>query len=76
MKLTSSPDVPDGEIRGYSATGALIVQKAYMPNFKRLMGTEEDEERVVEWRMSDAGMRRLVAIQTWAHTGNYTRGSC
>lgn len=75
MKLKPDDSVLDGEIHGFCATGALIVRKTYTPVFKRLLGTEGDEDRVAEWRISAAGWKRMVAMQHWLAGGAHTEGS-
>ena len=75
MKLTSDPSVPDGEFCGYDADGTLIARKVLSPTFKQLLGTATDEDRVVEWRISPAGRRRIYAAAMWVACGAGTAGS-
>lgn len=57
--------IADGELRGFSADGRLIISMQYMPVFRRLSGDENDPRSVTAWRVSHAGARRIAAISAW-----------
>lgn len=63
--IVADPTLPDGRLDGFSATGALLVSLQYMPVFKRLVGTEDDQRDVASWHVSPGGARRIAAISAW-----------
>lgn len=73
--VVADPSIPDGRMDGLNADGELIVQIQYMPDYKRILGDEADERRVVRWVMSPQGKRRVASIAAWNATGNMTAGS-
>lgn len=75
MKLIADPAVPQGQFDGYDADGILISRKTLSPVFKQLLGTATDEDRVVEWRVSPEGRRRITAAALWVACGAETAGN-
>lgn len=75
MKLISDATIPDGQFDGLSAEGVVIVRTVYTPVYERLIGTQEDEAQVVEWRTSPRGIKRLAAAQVWVANGAHTWGN-
>lgn len=75
--LVADSALPDGQLDGYGVAGTLIVSLQYMPVFKRLVGTEDDEREVSQWHISPGGARRMAAISAWRTTAPHwpTMGS-
>lgn len=74
MKLIADEKIAEGEYHGYDVTGALIVRKSYAPNLRWIIGTAADEDRVVEWRTSAEGRRRMAACMLWIAGGAKCEG--
>lgn len=64
-RVVTDPELPDGRLDGYGASGALIVSLKYIPNFERLVGTADDEREVATWHVSPGGVRRIAAVAAW-----------
>lgn len=63
--IVSDPSLADGQLDGYSASGALICSLKYIPVFERLYGTEDDEREVASWHVSPGGIKRIAAVAAW-----------
>lgn len=69
VNIVLDESVPDGSMWGHDAAGDIIVALQYAPIFRRLAGTEEDEDFVRTWHVSQGYVRRLAAIHSWAACG-------
>ena len=73
--IIADDSLPDGQMRGYTASGALIVEIVYVPVFKRLLGTSDDEAAVKLWRVCPAQAARIAAVGAWRQMGYICGGN-
>lgn len=73
-QITIDPSLPDGHMRGYLADGTLIVELHVSPIFKRVIGTEDDDREVAEWRVGRDQARRIAAVAAWRSSGHLCGG--
>lgn len=74
-QITIDESMREGVMRGYGADGTLIVELHVTPIFKRVVGTEDDDREVVEWRVGKDQARRIAAVAAWQQSGHLCGGS-
>lgn len=66
--------IPDGQMIGVTASGALIVRIEFRPTYRQTVGTVEDHDRVDEWRFGPEHARRIAMVAAWNAEGNLCDG--
>ncbi len=64
-EIIADDTIANGELRGFSADGVLILALQYMPVFRRISGSETDHRKITTWRVSPQGARRIAALSAW-----------